>query len=140
MAQDGSILLVDEDVEDQEVMLEALQNLKLPNRMLSFADGPALINYLSGTDDRPFMILCNVHISGMDGLAIRRKIEETPELKHKSIPFIFYTSDDRKSVVEEAFEIPIQGYFCKEDTVGKMQKLLALLHEYWTLCKHPNAD
>src|SRR5438270_6413056 len=134
MAKRGPILLADEDPDDQDIIHAALTKMKVRNKLLCFKEGSELIRYLLQTEDKPFMILCNIHISGMDGLAIRRKIEETPELKDKSIPFIFFTSDDRKEIVEKAFEIPVQGYFCKEDTLEKVERLLALLYDYWSRC------
>lgn len=137
MAKEGPILLIEDDPDDRDIVRMALEGLGVPNQLIYFDNGEQMIKHLRRTQDRPFMILCNVHLPSMDGIELRNSIEKDPELKDKSIPFIFFTTDDRRKTVKEAFEIPIQGYFCKEDTVEKVQHLLELLIRYWTLCKHP---
>lgn len=137
MAKEGPILLIEDDPDDRDIVRMALEGLGATNQLVCFSSGEQMIRYLRTTEDRPFMILCNVHLPSMDGIEVRNSIEKDPALKDKSIPFIFFTTDDRKKTVKEAFEIPIQGYFCKEDTVEKVQHLLELLIRYWTLCKHP---
>lgn len=137
MAKEGPILLVEDDPEEKEVLWMALESLNVSNQLIYFANGQEVIHYLRHTEQHPFMIITNVHLPLMDGIELRNNIEHDPQLKEKSIPFIFFTTDDRKRMVTEAFEIPVQGYFCKEDTVEKTQQLLELLVRYWTLCKHP---
>lgn len=140
MAKDGPILLIENDVDDHHIIKLALEALKVPNKLVNCNNSTKALKYLQTTEDKPFMILCNVHLDRMDGIELRNRVESDPQLKEKSIPFIFYTTDDRKKTINEAFEIPVQGYFCKEDTVEKVQQLLQLLVRYWTLCKHPNMD
>jgi len=132
------VILIEDDPDDQDFIREAFRNLNLPNELICFTDGKTFIDYLGNTEQSPFVILCNLYMQGMNGFEIRQKIADTPELKRKSIPFIFLTTDTRSSSVSKAYDSIVQGYVIKSDTYEKLEHSLRLIIDYWTLCCHPN--
>jgi len=134
------VVLIEDDPDDQEFIKEAFRNLNLPNELLCFFDGKSFIDYLSNTEESPFVILCNLNMQGMNGFEIRQKIADTPELKRKSIPFIFLTTDTRPSSIFKAYDAIVQGYVIKGDTYAKLERSLRLIMDYWTLCCHPGHE
>jgi CheY-like chemotaxis protein len=50
--------------------------------------------YLETTQDRPFIILCDINLPGMKGNDLKKIIDDNENLPKKSIPYIFYTTSD----------------------------------------------
>ena len=75
----------------------------------------------------------------MNGLELKRKIDNDPYLRLKSIPFVFYSTSVRQEQVIEAYsELTIQGFFKKENDITDARNTITTIIEYWKLCRHPN--
>lgn len=132
------VVLIEDDNDDQELIQEAFDKMGLENELICFNSGTKFIDWLRETDKKPFLILCNLNLSKINGIDLRKKIDDEPELKKKSIPFVFLTTDTRKTTVEKAYETTVQGYFIKDDSFDQLQDSLQTIFKYWSLCKHPN--
>ena len=97
------------------------------------------MNYLLTTGDKPFLILSNIKARGMDGLEVREQIQNDSYLRKKGIPFVFLSLDVRKSIIDKAYELTVQGFFEKENTIEGVERQLRMIVEYWQQCKHPNS-
>jgi CheY-like chemotaxis protein len=76
----------------------------------------------------------------MDGLELRKEINENEFLRKKSIPFIFLTTTSTKSVIEEAYEMMVQGYFVKPNSIQEIKETIKMIIDYWKVCRHPNTE
>ena len=59
-------------------------------------------------------------------------------LRKKSIPFVFFSTAANKQEIERAYEMMVQGYFKKKNSMDGIKSTLKIIMDYWTLCKHPN--
>ena len=85
----GPIIIVEDDVEDREIMQEIFTELQIHNELRFFSDGHDVINYLRNTKDKPFIIMTDVNMPGVNGIELREEIMKDENLRRKSIPFIF---------------------------------------------------
>ncbi|HYH15158.1 MAG TPA: response regulator [Flavisolibacter sp.] len=138
MAKNGPIILLEHDEDDQLIMKKALQEIGVDNEIKIFDRSEDVIAYLMSTQDKPFIILSDVHLPGIDGIELKRRIIENDLLRKKSIPFVFFTTTARMEEVDNAYKMMVQGYFEKEDHMKNMKASLRLIIDYWMLCKHPN--
>jgi DNA-binding NarL/FixJ family response regulator len=76
----------------------------------------------------------------MDGLELRKEINENEFLRKKSISFIFLTTTSTKSVIEEAYEMMVQGYFVKPNSIQEIKETIKMIIDYWKVCRHPNTE
>ncbi len=53
----------------------------------------------------------------MNGLELRRHIQENEGLRKKSIPFVFLSTAARPKEVEEAYNLTVQGFFVKASQI-----------------------
>ena len=134
---ESPIVFIDEDEDDQLMFQQALSELAVPHRALFFTDGQAALHYLSTTTDVPFLIISEISMPRMDGLELRQQIEQDPGLRKKSIPFIFMTYPMVEHLVEEAYELTIQGLFEKKTRYEDWKQQLQDILRYWTECQHP---
>lgn len=134
---EGPVLLIEDDLDDRNMIKDIWMNLRLPNQLICFENGQQLLDYLSKTEEQPFLILCNLHMPGLSGFEVRDIIDQTPEMKAKSIPFLFFTTDARESSINKAYQSTVQGYIVKSDTYQQLERTLRVVYDYWKLCSHP---
>jgi CheY-like chemotaxis protein len=140
MSKYGPILIVEDDEDDQHVYGNVISTLNKKNEVVFFSEGQQLLDYLSVTVQKPFLILCDVNLPEMTGLELRRKINENDFLRRKSIPFIFFSTSENRAAVKEAYDLTVQGYFVKDAQYDEIVRQLKLILDYWTSCLHPNKD
>lgn len=131
------IIFIDADEDDHTLFKQAVAELALPNPVLVFFDGQTALTYLMTTPDLPFLIISEISMPGMNGLELRQQIDQDPDLRRKCIPFVFMTHPVEDHLVEEAFELTIQGLFEKKQTYDAWKAQLKAIIAYWTECHHP---
>lgn len=138
MSRIGPILLVDDDKEEWELIGEALSQMGIENKLHCFADGQEALDFLRTSTLKPFLILSDVNMPAMDGLALRREINADEALRRKSIPFVFLTTTASAAAINAAYEMSVQGFFEKPVAMDEIKALLREIYHYWQRCKHPN--
>lgn len=139
MAKNGPILILNDDADDIDILEQAFKNKQVPNQRYYFRDGRELLHYLRTTEEQPFIIISDVKLAGMDGFEVREMIQQDDYLIKKGIPFIYFSIDARKSTIERAYKLTVQGFFEKENTIPGIEDQLGKILNYWDTCKHPNS-
>ncbi|QKZ15112.1 response regulator [Spirosoma sp. KUDC1026] len=138
MEVNGPIIFIDDDEDDQLLLTPILHELAPDSTIRFFSDGEAAIDYLRTTEERPFLIISEVSLHRMTGIELRRQIEDDPQLRKRAIPFIFFTHPIYRRQVEEAYNLTIQGYFEKKESIAEIRTQLSAIVNYWSSCLHPN--
>jgi CheY-like chemotaxis protein len=139
MSKHGPILWLDDDEEDQQIIFEALEELKPSQEVKFFSSGEALLAFLRSLDGQPFLILCDVNMPGIDGLQVRDEINKDPSLRKKAIPFVFFSTTAREPDVQRAYDMVVQGYFEKGNNFNELKSRIKRILDYWNDCRHPNS-
>ena len=132
--------MVDDDEEDHDIMRSACEILGAADCLKFFHDGHALLRYLKDSESAPFMILCDINMPHIDGLDLRGVIWKDPDLKRISIPFIFFSTAASPSQINQAYDLTVQGFFVKGNSMEETVRKLRLIFDYWRECKHPSYD
>jgi len=140
MALQGPIVLVEDDHNDAEVITAAIHEIGIPNKIQVLHDAREAFDYLMQTDEQPFVILCDIRMPLMDGLSFRKNICENEFLRKKSIPFVFYTGLVSQEMVNEAYDMDVQGFYLKAKSYEGVKDQLQSILRYWSQCLHPNRD
>ena len=140
MAKSGPIIVLEDDLDDQSILEEAIRESGASNEILFFINGPSALDFLKSTEKQPFLILSDVNMPMQTGIQVKKKIDEDMELRRKSIPFIFFsTSVDSNSVTKAYLEMTVQGFFRKSNSYGEVKNTIKLIMDYWRHCQHPNS-
>lgn len=75
----------------------------------------------------------------MDGMEVRRLINEDLLLKSKAIPFIFFSTSASAAQVRKAYDLTVQGFFIKGNSFEETERKFRRILEYWSDCQHPNS-
>jgi len=135
----GPIIIIEDDVDDQQLFIQALKEINISNPVRWFRNGREAFEYLASTSDQPFIIFCDVNLPGQKGTEFKKQIDEHKELRKKSIPFLFYSTSADQATVNEAYtEMTVQGFFKKQDDFSDIRNQLKVIVDYWMTCRHPN--
>jgi len=135
----GPIVLVDDDDDDHAIFREVCTDLGVAGHLRFFHSGFELINFLSTSPETPFIVLCDINMPKLDGLALRELVSQDPQLKRKSIPFIFFSTSATEGQVRRAYDLTVQGFFLKGMSYEETRRKFELILLYWSDCRHPNA-
>jgi len=139
MSKIGPIILVEDDPNDLDVIESAITDIGVTNDILCFDGAAKAMDYLLTTTDRPFIILCDIRMKGMNGLEFRNAINSDDFLRKKAIPFIFLTAAVSQDIVDEAYDLTVQGFIEKPKVYEDLKKVLNQIMVYWGVSLHPNS-
>jgi CheY-like chemotaxis protein len=135
--QKSSILIVEDDKDDCELLTATLIAIGIKNEFLCFQDPDEALIYLKTTKKDTFLIISDVNMPRMNGFDFKKKINEDSRLKKKMIPFVFLSTSASTYLINEAYTLSIQGYFQKPNDIRTMNNVVRSIIEYWNNCKHP---
>jgi CheY-like chemotaxis protein len=135
----GPIIIIEDDADDQELLNEIFRELQIPNFLRFFNSCMQAFDYLMTTIEQPFLIISDINLPAMTGLEMCKKIMENKLLKIKSIPFVFLTTTADRQTIEQAYEMPIQGFFVKPSSIHELKDMLRKIVDYWRICRRPYA-
>ena len=138
MNKNGTIIIVEDDPEDQEVLVEIFEKLKYPNKVLYFFDGHKVLEYLETSNDKPFLIISDINLPKLSGLALRDKLHNNEQLRLRCIPYLFLTTSIAHKDVIDAYSKSVQGFFVKPVRFNELEKLIQNIITYWKDCTAPN--
>ena len=138
MSKKGPILLIEDDHHYLDVIKEALADNGVKNPVIIFNNAHDAKTYLLNTAEQPFIILCDIRMARMNGLELRDVINDNEYLRKKSIPFLFLTAAVSQEIVNEAYDLTVQGFIPKPKTYEDLKETLKSIVGYWNTCLHPN--
>ena len=138
MAHSGPIVLVDDDEDDYELFSLVLQKEGISNPVLHFTNGSKALDYLNQTEDHPFIILSDMNMPKMGGIELKTAIDNDDRLRKQAIPFVFFTTSGAEIAVKRAYELNVQGFFVKKDTMERLSLQVRQIYDYWQESLHPD--
>ncbi|KAA6439345.1 response regulator [Dyadobacter flavalbus] len=138
MDKSGTIIIIEDDADDQFVLEEVFNELDYPNKRMYFADGQSALDYLYSTQDRPFIIISDINLPQLNGLELRQKVQTDAELSLKCIPYVYFTTAINQQAVIDAYSTSAQGFFVKPGAFDEIKETIKVMIEYWRKCAAPN--
>ena len=141
MSKQGPIVIIEDDDDDKDVLSIIFKELNIMNRLIWFTRADEVFNYLKTTADQPYLIYSDVNLPKENGIELKRRIDKDPQLRTKSIPFVFYSTSVNQNTVNEAYtQMTVQGFFQKGNNLQEMKRQIRVIHDYWQMCRHPNVQ
>lgn len=131
-----SILLVEDDDIDAEGIKRALRKLKVANPFYRARDGIEGLEMIRNELlNSPYLILLDLNMPRMGGIAMLKEIRKDPLLT-QSVIFVLTTSKDDEDKMS-AYKEHIAGYILKSSLDSGFNDLIQLLDHYWRLVEFP---
>ena len=77
MNRNSPIIIIEDDPDDQELLQEAFKSLPYPNELYFFLNGQAALDFLNGSEIIPFLILSDINLPKLDGMALLQQVRPT---------------------------------------------------------------
>jgi CheY-like chemotaxis protein len=121
------ILYVDDDAEDIELFLEALQNVDRSIRFSYALSANDALKKLNNFLSIPDAIFVDYHLGGMNGYQCVKQIKEREELK--DIPVIVLSGNLSSDLVDEFNRLGVYHFLSKRALLSDMEEALKVILE-----------
>jgi two-component system, response regulator len=127
----STILLVEDNADDEALALRALRRNNIANRVDVARDGVEAIDYLFRDDARelPQVILLDLKLPKVDGLEVLRRIREHP--RTRLLPVVILTSSSEQKDLVESYSQGANSYIRKPVDFEQFQESVRQLGLYW---------
>lgn len=137
------ILLVEDNPQDLELALRALQKAKVSNAIEVVRDGAEAIEFMFGEgayagrklSDGPRVILLDLKLPKVDGLEVLRRLKG--DARTRMIPIVVLTSSKEQRDVVESYQLGVNSYIVKPVNFERFADAVRDLGFYWLLLNQP---
>lgn len=127
MSSAQTILLVEDDGDDQELFILALSEIKDAPPMDIVNNGKAALERLYRSLVLPSLIFMDINMPLMNGIECLSSIKENPLISH--IPVVMLTSSMLEK--KQALQLGATGYICKTSCLEELkQSLEQFIHAF----------
>jgi CheY-like chemotaxis protein len=142
------VLLVEDNPDHADLLtlslMESEPKAKVVHRV---SDGDAALDYLlrrgdladPGRSPRPRLILLDLRLPKMDGLAVLKKIRTSPDEELRRIAVVVLTSSEADRDAAAAYDCGANSYVIKPVDYEKFHQLVTEMGRYWLVWNRPAA-
>ena len=135
--EDVEILLVEDNPNDVELTLRALQKQNLSNKVFVVKDGAEALDFMFASgpyahrkvDKRPRVVLLDLKLPKVDGLEVLRRIKTDSRTSH--IPVVMLTSSQEERDVVDSYKLGVNSYIVKPVDFSNFVHAVSELGIYW---------
>ena len=133
------ILLVEDNPDDQELILMALDDGNIANEIVALSDGLQALDYLFGrgayagrdVSDTPLFILLDLKLPKVNGLEVLQQLRADPRTTF--IPVVMLTSSNEERDVFASYENRVNSYVRKPVEIDQFTEAVKKLKLYWVI-------
>lgn len=131
------ILLAEDNENDKDLTLAALEQAGLANGVDWVTDGQLCLDFLQSGKPRPVVLLLDLKMPKVDGLQVLRAIKQDPELA--MLPVVMLTSSREERDVVESYKLGVNAYVVKPVAFEDFVRAVRDLGVFWALVNEPPA-
>ncbi len=132
-----TILLVEDNPDDEALTLRALKKNNIMNDVMVVRDGAEALDYLFGTGTycgrnlraNPPLVLLDLKLPKVDGLEVLRRVRADP--RTKSLPVVMLTTSSEERDLLEAYNLGVSSYIRKPVDFAQFTAAVGQLGLYW---------
>jgi len=133
------ILLVEDNPQDLELALRALQKANLTNHIHTARDGVEALEFLfcegphagRKIEDVPKVVLLDLKLPRVDGLEVLQRLKS--DSRTRTIPVVVLTSSKEPEDVVESYKLGVNSYIVKPVNFEQFVAAVRELGMYWLL-------
>jgi two-component system, response regulator len=137
------ILLVEDNPDDAQLSMMALEESHIVNSIVHLKDGAEALDYIfhqgpfanKPIDTNPKVILLDLKMPKVNGLEVLRKIKSDEVTK--KIPVVVFTSSNEDPDVKECYSLGVNSYVVKPLNFEQFKKAINEIGLYWAVLNHP---
>lgn len=107
------------------------QNLNLDERLKLFDNANDALNFLQESFSETEVIFSDINMPKVDGLELKRRINEDNCLRDSQIPFVFLSTSASERDIQKSTTLGVQGFFEKGVTLDEMERTINQVLSQW---------
>jgi CheY-like chemotaxis protein len=138
----GRILMVEDDPNDVELALTALEEYHLANELVVARDGQLALDYLycrgefsSRIRENPAVMLLDLKLPKVDGLEVLQQVKSDENLK--TIPVVVLTSSNEEKDMMRSYTLGVNAYVVKPVDFHEFVNAVRELGVFWAVINQP---
>ncbi|HWD20360.1 MAG TPA: response regulator [Verrucomicrobiae bacterium] len=143
MSEPIEILLVEDNPNDLELALHALEKHNIANKIHIVRDGEEALDFLfcrgafsaRTFDSPPKVVLLDLKLPKVDGMEILRAVKSDP--RTKAVPVVVMTSSKQQRDLVESYNCGVNSYIQKPINFTEFQEVIRQLGYYWLAINQP---
>jgi len=130
-----SILLVEDNPDDEALTLRALRRNNLQNEIMVARSGQEALDVLNQSTVLPCVVLLDLKLPKIPGLEVLRRIRAND--RWRSLPLVLLTSSKEERDIAEGYELGANSYVCKPVDFQQFTAAVSQLGLYWAVINEP---
>jgi two-component system response regulator len=135
----GSILLVEDNLDDIDLTLMAFRKNNIQNEVLVAKTGERALELLHGEGSEknslPAVVLMDINMPGMSGLEALKHIRSHP--RTRALPVVILTSSKEEQDIIDGYGSGANSYIRKPVNFNEFVEAVKQLGMYWLLLNEP---
>lgn len=131
MVLQRSILLVEDNADDELLTIRALRRSQIANEILVAHDGEEALSLLLGEMPLPVVVLLDLKLPKVDGLEVLRQLRS--HSKTRLLPVVVLTSSNEERDIIESYSLGANSYVRKPVGFEEFMQAVGQLGLYWIL-------
>jgi CheY-like chemotaxis protein len=141
------ILIADDDMDDCDMIRDALKESRLLNELFFVKDGEELMDFLTHqgkyADEKKFplpgLILLDLNMPRKDGREALKEIKGNPKLRQ--IPVVVLTTSEAEEDVYKTYNLGVNSFVTKPVSFDALVQVMQSVGKYWfEIVELPKAD
>lgn len=146
MTQSKTILLVEDNPQDEMLTLRALKKANVVNRIDVVRDGQQALDYLFRQGefaqregpDLPMVVLLDISLPRLSGLEVLERLREDP--RTELLPIVILTSSDETQDRLRSYKSGANSFVRKPVEFAEFAETVARLGVYWVATNTPSVS
>ena len=135
-----TILLVEDNPDDEELTTRGFKRANLANPIDVARDGQEALDYLFGTEEQPAkrapaVVLLDLKLPRVDGLEVLKRIRASERTQRVPVVILTSSSEDRDLLA--AYDLGANSYVRKPVKFEEFATAVAQLGVYWLMLNEP---
>jgi two-component system, response regulator len=142
-ADELDILLVEDNEDDRDLALHALQRAKVANRIFVVRDGEEALDFLfcrgahaeRSFDHPPKLVLLDLKLPKVDGMEVLKQVKSDP--RTRTIPIVIMTSSKEERDLASGYNLGANSYIQKPVDFDQFRETVKSVGLYWLVINQP---
>ncbi len=143
MTGQKTILLVEDNADDEALTLRALKKHRLGNEIVVARDGVEALDYLFGTgayagrdlEKMPEVVLLDLKLPKLDGLDVLQRLRA--DERTRCLPVVILTSSNEEQDRLQSYDLGVNSYVRKPVVFDQFIDAVGRLGLYWLVLNEP---
>lgn len=128
-----NILIVDDEADEAELIMRALEDQKVADAVTVVRDGEEALAHFFGPDAQsrplPDLVLLDLRLPKIDGIDVLAKLRA--EDRTKFLPIVIFSASGDQRDFRRCYELCANSYVVKPVEYGRLRDVVGAVARYW---------